>query len=131
MQYENCDVLQVRVKLGWKKDRGGSRRVAKYLQESILITFDLIWKSLLFDRHFATLLLDLPLKDVLNINIDKDSRYKRESLHFFSFSKAKAKVNKLSLFLDIYTNERFIFIIIFTPKIQFADYMILYAPQTN
>ena len=33
--------------------RGGSRRVAKFLQESILITFDLIWKVLLSDRNFA------------------------------------------------------------------------------
>ena len=35
--------------------RGGSRRVAKSLQESILIAFDFIWKVLLSDRIFATL----------------------------------------------------------------------------
>ena len=40
--------------------RGGSRRVAKFLQESILIAFDFIWKVLLSDRNFATL-LDPPL----------------------------------------------------------------------
>ena len=40
--------------------RGGSRRVAKFLQESILIVFDFIWKILLSSRNFATL-LDLPL----------------------------------------------------------------------
>ena len=39
---------------------GESRRVAKFLQESILITFDFMWKVLLSDRDFATL-LDLPL----------------------------------------------------------------------
>ena len=33
--------------------RGGSRRVAKFLQESILIVFDFIWKVLLSDRNFA------------------------------------------------------------------------------
>ena len=36
--------------------RGGSRRVAKFLQESILIALDFIWKVLLSDRNFATLL---------------------------------------------------------------------------
>ena len=33
--------------------RGGSRRVAKPLWESILIAFDLIWKILLCDRNFT------------------------------------------------------------------------------
>ena len=36
-------------------------RVAKFLRESILIAFDLVWKALLSDRNFATL-LDPPLK---------------------------------------------------------------------
>ena len=36
-----------------KTSRGGSRRVAKVLQESILITFNFIWKVLLSDRNFA------------------------------------------------------------------------------
>ena len=40
---------------------GGSKRVAKFLQESFLIVFDLIWKVLLSDRNFVTL-HDPPLK---------------------------------------------------------------------
>ena len=39
---------------------GGSRWVAKFLQESTLITFDFIWKVFLSDRNFDTL-LDQPL----------------------------------------------------------------------
>ena len=45
--------------------RGGSRKVAKSLQESILIDFDFIWKVLLSHRSFATLLdppLEIPTK---------------------------------------------------------------------
>ena len=41
-------------------NRGGSSRVAKSLQESILITFDFIWKVMLSDRYFSAL-LDPPL----------------------------------------------------------------------
>ena len=41
--------------------RGGSRRVAKLLQESILIAFDSIWRVLLSGKNFATL-IDPPLK---------------------------------------------------------------------
>ena len=41
--------------------RGGSRRVAKFLQESILIAFDFTWKVLLSDRNFAKF-LDPPFK---------------------------------------------------------------------
>ena len=41
--------------------RGGSRRVAKFLRESILIAFDFIWKVVLSDRSFATL-LDPPMQ---------------------------------------------------------------------
>ena len=40
--------------------KGGSRVVPKFLQESILIAFDLIWKVLLSDKNFATP-LDPPL----------------------------------------------------------------------
>ena len=40
--------------------RGGSRRVEKFLQESILIAFDFIWKVLHSTRKFATL-LDPPM----------------------------------------------------------------------
>ena len=40
--------------------RDGSRWVAKSLQESILIDFDFIWKVLLSNRNFATL-IDPPL----------------------------------------------------------------------
>ena len=40
--------------------RDGSRRVAKLLQESILIAFNFIWKVLLSERNFATP-LDPPL----------------------------------------------------------------------
>ena len=40
--------------------RGGSRRVAKFLLESIIIAFDLIWKVWFSDINFATL-LDPPL----------------------------------------------------------------------
>ena len=36
--------------------RGGSKRVARFLQESTLIALDFIWKVLLSDRNFATLL---------------------------------------------------------------------------
>ena len=43
----------------------GSRRVEKFLQESILIAFDFILEVLLSDRSFATL-LDPPL---YNINV--------------------------------------------------------------
>ena len=43
---------------------GGCKRVAKLLQESILIAFEFIWKVLLSDRNFATpldpLLLAMP-----------------------------------------------------------------------
>ena len=41
--------------------RGGSRRVAIFLQENVLIAFDFIWKALLSDINFATL-LNLPLR---------------------------------------------------------------------
>ena len=43
------------------KSRGGSRWVAKLLQESILIVFDFIRKASLSDKNFATL-LDPPMK---------------------------------------------------------------------
>ena len=39
---------------------GGSRRAATFLQESVLIAYDFIWKLLLSDRNFSTL-LDPPL----------------------------------------------------------------------
>ena len=45
----------------YKEIRGVSRRVAKFLLESILIAFDFIWKLLPSDRNFATL-LDPPLE---------------------------------------------------------------------
>ena len=45
--------------------RGGSRRVAKFLQESILIAFDFLWKVLLPDRNVATL-PDSPLVFTMN-----------------------------------------------------------------
>ena len=38
------------------RTRGRSRRIAKFLQESILIAFDFIWKVLLSGINFATLL---------------------------------------------------------------------------
>ena len=44
----------------FKSLKDGSGRVAKFLQESILISFDFIWKVLLSDKNFATL-LDPPL----------------------------------------------------------------------
>ena len=47
--------------------RGRSRRIAKSLQESILIAFDFIWKEFLSDRNLATL-LDLPL--ILSVDAD-------------------------------------------------------------
>ena len=46
-----------------QSDRGRSRGVAKFLQESLLIAFDFIWEILLSDRNFATL-LDPPLSVV-------------------------------------------------------------------
>ena len=51
----------------WTDIRGGSRRVAKILQENTLIVFDFIWIVLLSDRNFATLLdppLDIQFKRV-------------------------------------------------------------------
>ena len=36
--------------------RGGSRRVGKYLQESILIALDFIWKVLLSDQSYRIFL---------------------------------------------------------------------------
>ena len=44
-----------------ERARGGSRRVANFLQESILIAFDFIWKVMLSDTNFATL-PDPPLR---------------------------------------------------------------------
>ena len=38
------------------KDSVADRKVAKFLQESILIDFDFIWQVLLSDRNFATFL---------------------------------------------------------------------------
>ena len=38
----------------WILDRGGSRSAANFLQESILIAFDYLWKVLLSDKNFAT-----------------------------------------------------------------------------
>ena len=48
--------------------RGRCGRPANFLQESILIAFDFIWKVLLIDRNFATL-LDLPLPMILLFNL--------------------------------------------------------------
>ena len=51
-------------------DRDGYRRVEKFLQESVLIAFDLLWKVLLPDRNFATL-LDPPLSDVRSRGLER------------------------------------------------------------
>ena len=40
---------------------GGSRWVAKCLQESVLIVFNFIWKVCLSDMNFATLLDPAPM----------------------------------------------------------------------
>ena len=44
----------------WTIRRSRSRRIAKFLRESVLIAFDFIWRVLLSDKNFATL-LDPPL----------------------------------------------------------------------
>ena len=48
IEVSNKDILNVEK----PHTRGGSRRVAKFLQESILIAFDLVWKLLLSDTNF-------------------------------------------------------------------------------
>ena len=50
-----------------KTIRGGSRRVAKFLQESISIAFDFIWNVLFSDRNFDTL-LDVSLTPLVSFN---------------------------------------------------------------
>ena len=69
------------------QNKGGSRRVVTFLRESILIDFDFIWKVLLSDRNFATLL------DPLLQNVDKrmivillQDVIKGSSIPYFSFS---------------------------------------------
>ena len=63
-----------------KTSRVGSRRVAKFLQERILIAIDLIWKVWLSDRNFATLLdpplTSLKIQQKLSIKIILSSIYK-------------------------------------------------------
>ena len=61
-----------------KSIRGRSRRVAKFLQERILIAFDFIWKvsQLSDDRNFATL-LDPRMTKALNFK----SELKKESIY--------------------------------------------------
>ena len=51
-----CKLLLLECSLEHVSNRGGSRGVAKYLQEGILISFDFILKVLLSVRNFATLL---------------------------------------------------------------------------
>ena len=63
--------------------RGGSRKVAKFSQENILIAFDFIWKVLLSDRNFTTL-LDPPLDTSQAVAF-----YNSIFQYFFQFNKKK------------------------------------------
>ena len=83
--------------------RGGSRKVAKSLQESIIIAFDFIWKILLFDKNFV-ILLDRGLSRIsgLRNNSNKRTLYKerkinKRGIHFLSKQNIKAP-----LILDMY-----------------------------
>ena len=63
--------------------RGGSRRVAKFLQKSTLIALDLIWKVLLSDRNFATLLVpplyfSIVIDPLIDLLIDSNCSYWRD-----------------------------------------------------
>ena len=53
--HKDSNVSRVLIKRVLMLVRGGSKRVAKFLQENIFIAFDFIWRVLLSDRNFATL----------------------------------------------------------------------------
>ena len=84
--------------------RGGSRRVAKSLQESILIAFDLKWKVSLSNRNFATLLV-LPLTAASLIELSflkfytilKDPKLKLSFIAMCGFYKKTHSVLNLQL----------------------------------
>ena len=77
-----------------KYNRGGSRRVGKVLQESVLIAFDFIWIVLLSDKNFA-ILLDPPLYNPIKMFIIRSS-------------KRTSRTKKTYQFLLIFKNKSFL-----------------------
>ena len=53
--HKDSNARRVLIKRVLMLARGGSKRVAIFLQENILIAFDFIWKVLLSNRNSATL----------------------------------------------------------------------------